>query len=63
MELFFFARFHVSPGQESALQEALKEVVVPSREEAGCLSIYAFRSTIFFFFFFLPPPPPPKKKK
>ena len=46
MELFFFARFHVSPGQESALQEALKEVVVPSREEAGCLSIYAFRSTI-----------------
>jgi len=45
VELFFFARFHASPGQESALQEALKEVVVPSREEAGCLSIHAFRST------------------
>lgn len=44
MELFFFARFHASPGQESALQEALKEVVVPSREEDGCLSIHAFRS-------------------
>jgi quinol monooxygenase YgiN len=45
MERFFFARFHASPGQESALQEALKEVVVPSREEAGYLSIHAFRST------------------
>jgi quinol monooxygenase YgiN len=44
VELFFFARFHASPGRESALQEALKEVVVPSREEAGCLSIHAFRS-------------------
>lgn len=44
MEMFFFARFHASPGQESALQEALKEVVVPSREEARCLSIHAFRS-------------------
>jgi quinol monooxygenase YgiN len=43
--LFFFARFHASPSQENALQEALKEVVVPSREEAGCLSIQAFRST------------------
>lgn len=45
MELFFFARFHASLGRESALQEALMEVVVPSREEAGCLSIHAFRST------------------
>jgi quinol monooxygenase YgiN len=45
MELFFFARFHASPDQQSALEEALKEVVVPSREEAGCLSIHAFRST------------------
>ena len=44
MELFFFARFHASPGRESALQEALKEVVVPSREEAGCVRIHAFRS-------------------
>jgi quinol monooxygenase YgiN len=44
MEMFFFARFHANPGQEGALQEALKEVVPPSREEAGCISIHAFRS-------------------
>jgi quinol monooxygenase YgiN len=44
-ELFFFARFHASPSREGALREALKEVVIPSREGAGCLSIHAFRST------------------
>ena len=45
MELFIVARFHARPGDESAVEETLRDVVGPSREEAGCLSIQAFRST------------------
>ena len=45
MELFIFARFHAHAGNESAVVEALRDVLGPSREEAGCLSIHAFRST------------------
>jgi quinol monooxygenase YgiN len=44
MELFIFARFHACPGNESAVAEALIDVVTPSRREPGCLSIHAFRS-------------------
>jgi len=44
MELFIFTRFHASAGNESAVAEALSDVLRPSREEAGCLSIHAFRS-------------------
>ena len=44
MELFIFARFHAGPGHEGAVEAALLEVVPPSRGEAGCLSIHAFRS-------------------
>ena len=45
MEVFIFARFHARPGREGAMEEALRDVVGPSREEAGCLGIQAFRST------------------
>jgi len=45
MGLFIFARFHARKGKEDAVAQALQDVVVPSREEAGCLSINAFRST------------------
>jgi len=45
MELFIFTRFHASAGNESAVAEALGSVLGPSREEAGCLSLHAFRST------------------
>jgi len=44
MELLIFGRFHARPGAESALEAAVREVVVPSRQEAGCLGIDAFRS-------------------
>jgi len=44
MKLFIFARFHALEGQEDAVAEALREVVLPSRKEAGCLSLNAFRS-------------------
>jgi quinol monooxygenase YgiN len=44
MELFIFARFHARPGEEDAVAAALRDIVASSREEAGCLSIHAFRS-------------------
>ena len=44
MALFIFARFHARSGNESAVAEALLDVLVPTRAEAGCLSIHAFRS-------------------
>jgi quinol monooxygenase YgiN len=44
MEMFLFARFHAREGSEAAVAEALMEVLGPSREEAGCVSIHAFRS-------------------
>jgi quinol monooxygenase YgiN len=43
-EMFFFARFHASPGNEQAVADALLDVLAPSREESGCLSIHAFQS-------------------
>ena len=44
MELFIFARFYARPDAESAVADALREVLAPSSEEPGCLSIQAFRS-------------------
>jgi quinol monooxygenase YgiN len=44
MALFIFARFHARPGNEGAVAEALRDILAPSREEPGCLSIHAFRS-------------------
>jgi quinol monooxygenase YgiN len=44
MEMFIFGRFHARPGNEGAVAEALLDVLAPSREEPGCLSIHAFRS-------------------
>jgi quinol monooxygenase YgiN len=44
MELFIFARFHARPGHEGAVAQALLDVVSPSRNEPGCLTIHAFRS-------------------
>jgi quinol monooxygenase YgiN len=43
--LFTFARFHAIAGQESAVEEELREVAGPSREEPGCLGLHVFRST------------------
>lgn len=44
MELYIFARFYARAGQEDAVEAALRDVLPPSREEPGCLSIHAFRS-------------------
>ena len=45
MQLFIFARFHARAGNEDSVAEAMLGVVAPSRQEPGCLSIHAFRST------------------
>jgi quinol monooxygenase YgiN len=42
--LYIFARFHARSGCEGEAAEALCEVLAPTREEPGCLSIHAFRS-------------------
>jgi quinol monooxygenase YgiN len=44
VELYGFVRLHAREGQEQALEESLREVIAPTREEAGCISIHAFRS-------------------
>ncbi|MGH2585918.1 MAG: putative quinol monooxygenase [Dehalococcoidia bacterium] len=45
MELVTFVRFHARAGQESAMEEALREGAGASREEPGCLGLHVFRST------------------
>lgn len=45
MELDTFVRLQAREGEEKAVEEALLEVMGPSREEAGCSSIHAFRGT------------------
>ena len=45
MALYVFARFHASAGNESAVTEALGDILPPTRLETGCLSVHAFRST------------------
>ena len=44
MEQFVFVRLHACEGAESAVEEALRDVMGPSREEAGCVSFHLFRS-------------------
>lgn len=41
---FVFVRLHARAGEERAVEEALGEVIGPSRAEAGCLSFHTFRS-------------------
>jgi quinol monooxygenase YgiN len=44
VEQYTFVRLHAREGEESAVEEALREVTGPSREEDGCLSFHTFRS-------------------
>jgi quinol monooxygenase YgiN len=44
VDLFIFGRFRARPGNEPAVDAALRTVVAASRQEAGCLDIHAFRS-------------------
>ena len=42
--LFIFARFHARPGNEAALEQALRDHLALTRQEPGCRSIHLFRS-------------------
>ncbi len=44
MEQYVFVRLHAREGEQSAVEDALREVSGPSRAEPGCLSFHIFRS-------------------
>jgi quinol monooxygenase YgiN len=44
-ELFIFARFHAKEGLQKEVAATIQEVLGPTRQEPGCLSINAFRAT------------------
>jgi quinol monooxygenase YgiN len=44
LEQDVFVRLHAGEGNEVAVEEALREVAGPTREEAGCLEFQVFRS-------------------
>jgi quinol monooxygenase YgiN len=44
MEQFVFVKLHAREGEEKAVEEALREVLGPSRAEQGCISFHLFRS-------------------
>jgi len=43
-EQFVFVKLRAREGEEKAVEEALREVAGPSREEPGCISFHVFRS-------------------
>ena len=45
MDMFIFARFRAREGREVALAAALRDEVRASRQDGGCRSHHAFRST------------------
>ncbi len=45
MDQYVFVRLHARGGEESSVEQALRDVLSPSREEPGCLSFHIFRST------------------
>ena len=44
MEQFVFVKLHAREGSEKAVEQALRDVMGPSREEPGCLDFHLFRS-------------------
>jgi quinol monooxygenase YgiN len=44
VDQFVFVKLHARAGEEKAVEEALREVMVPSRGEAGCIDFHLFRS-------------------
>jgi quinol monooxygenase YgiN len=44
VEQFVFVRLHAREDQGKAVEEALREVMGPSRAEPGCLDFHLFRS-------------------
>jgi quinol monooxygenase YgiN len=44
-EIFIFARFHAKEGLEQTVAETIREVLGPTRQEPGCLSIHLYSAT------------------
>ena len=44
MEVYVFVRFYAHPGREGAVGAMLREMVVLTRTEPGCLGVNAYRS-------------------
>jgi quinol monooxygenase YgiN len=44
VEQFVFVKLHAREGNETAVEQALREVMGPSRAEPGCLDFHLFRS-------------------
>jgi quinol monooxygenase YgiN len=44
VEQYVFVKLHARQGEAEAVEDALREVMGPSRAEAGCLSFHLFRS-------------------
>ena len=44
-EIFIFARFHAKEGLQQAVAETIREVLGPTRQEPGCLSIHAYSAS------------------
>jgi quinol monooxygenase YgiN len=44
VEQYVFVKLRAREGEERAVEEALREVLGPSREEPGCLDFHLFRS-------------------
>jgi len=45
MPLYIFARLEPLPGKEQEVQEALRQVLEPTRAEWGCVRINIYQST------------------
>ncbi|PAY04243.1 hypothetical protein CK489_33880 [Bradyrhizobium sp. UFLA03-84] len=45
MPFYFFAQFHAAPGQERAVEAALRQVAAPSLAETGCRDFHVFRGS------------------
>ncbi len=45
MQFFIFARFQARDGDEDAVADAMRDMLGPTRAEAGCLEIQVFRGT------------------
>jgi len=44
VDQYVLVRLHAREGEESAVEQALRDVTGPSRQEPGCLSFHTFRS-------------------
>ena len=45
MQLVFFAQFHAAPGNEQAVEAAIRKVAPCSRDEAGCRHYHVYRGS------------------